>query len=106
MIPARVPTTDRKVAGLKSESVTGFIPESWPASFRNGGRDDFGTVAALPRNTQPGGQSRRKLRPWRFLARVSIHESDYPVPIVQEGNRGHKRLVIFVLDWKRQRSLG
>ena len=41
----------RKLAGLKSESVTGFIPELWPASFRNGGRDDFGTVAALPRNT-------------------------------------------------------
>src|SRR5215472_14116806 len=52
MIPARVPTTRRTVAGLKSESVTGFIPELWPASFRNGGRDDFGTVAALPRNTQ------------------------------------------------------
>ncbi len=28
MIPVRVPTTGQKVTGLKSESVTGFIPES------------------------------------------------------------------------------
>src|SRR5438094_829410 len=28
--------------------VTGFIPESCPASFRNAARDDFGIVTALP----------------------------------------------------------
>ena len=28
MIPVRVPTGSQKVTGLKSESVTGFIPES------------------------------------------------------------------------------
>jgi hypothetical protein len=28
MIPVRVPTKSPKVTGLKSESVTGFIPES------------------------------------------------------------------------------
>jgi len=30
--------------------VTGFIPESCPASFRNGARNDFGIVPGLPRN--------------------------------------------------------
>ena len=40
----------RKVTGLRSESVTGFIPESCPASFRNGARNDFGIVPGLPRN--------------------------------------------------------
>src|SRR5208282_4791504 len=42
----------RKVTGLRSESVTGFIPESCPASFRNGARNDFGIVPGLPRNPQ------------------------------------------------------
>ena len=28
MIPVKVPTTSQKVTGLKSESVTGIIPES------------------------------------------------------------------------------
>ena len=32
--------------------MTGFIPESRPALFRNGDRDDFGIVTALPRNPQ------------------------------------------------------
>ncbi len=41
-----------KVPGLKSEPLTGFIPESRPASFRNADRIDPGIVAALPRNPQ------------------------------------------------------
>jgi hypothetical protein len=40
------------MAGLKSELVTGFTPELWPESFRNGGRNDSGIVAGLPRNPQ------------------------------------------------------
>src|SRR5208282_2764750 len=44
----------RKVTGLRSESVTGFIPESCPASFRNGARNDFGIVPGLPRNPHVG----------------------------------------------------
>jgi hypothetical protein len=40
------------VTGLKSESVTSFIPESRPASFRNADRDRPGIVTALPRNPQ------------------------------------------------------
>src|SRR5271157_1774962 len=47
----------RKVTGLRSESVTGFIPESCPASFRNGARNDFGIVPGLPRNPQKGWRS-------------------------------------------------
>ena len=42
----------QKVTGLKSESVTGIIPESWPASFRTTARDDFELVAAFRRNPQ------------------------------------------------------
>src|SRR5271157_6641503 len=53
----------RKVTGLRSESVTGFIPESCPASFRNGARNDFGIVPGLPRNPQLGmANGRRYLR--------------------------------------------
>jgi hypothetical protein len=47
----------RKVTGLKSESVTSFIPESRPASFRNADRDHPGTVTALPRNPQTAGST-------------------------------------------------
>src|SRR5271157_3576969 len=47
----------RKVTGLRSESVTGFIPESCPASFRNGARNDFGIVPGLPRNPPKGAAS-------------------------------------------------
>src|SRR5208282_3018208 len=53
----------RKVTGLRSESVTGFIPESCPASFRNGARNDFGIVPGLPRNPHADGHrgGRRRL---------------------------------------------
>src|SRR5271157_4412624 len=33
-----------------------IIPESCPASFRNGARNDFGIVPGLPRNPQATGQ--------------------------------------------------
>jgi len=48
--PGQCSDNRQKVTGLKSESVTGIIPESWPASFRTTARDDFELVAAFRRN--------------------------------------------------------
>jgi hypothetical protein len=50
MIPVSVPTTDRKVTGLKSESLLGFTPGSCPDYFRNADRINPGIPPALPRN--------------------------------------------------------
>jgi hypothetical protein len=73
------------VTGLKSESVTGFIPESCPDSFWNADRDHPGIVPALPRNTQLGIvvrsivhqgilSSYRKAY-WKFLLRLAARWS-------------------------------
>src|SRR2546426_11994462 len=48
--PGQGSDREPEVTGLKSESVTGFIPESLPASFRNAARHDFVIVTALPWN--------------------------------------------------------
>jgi hypothetical protein len=48
----------QKVTGLKSESVTGIIPESWPASFRTTARDDFELVAVYRRNPHEGNRAK------------------------------------------------
>jgi len=39
-----------RVAGSKSESVTGLTPELWPESFWNCNRDHSGITRGLPRN--------------------------------------------------------
>jgi hypothetical protein len=73
---------------LKSESVSGFITESRPASFRNADRDEIGIVTGIPRN--PHQLPRLEAIPRTLLA--TIWKSISPLlPSGYSGGTGASR---------------